>query len=993
MPTCMGKRATLVVHGRSASGTPRADTIAIVNPVGATVRSGAGDDRICGGPGPDRLIGGAGADRLEGRSGDLVLGGPGLDSFRVRGRARLDARLGEFVNGRRKALAVRTRLKPSAIAVDGRDAVSVTGSPDGRQTVLLAAGVPVPGIGDALVLAASAQGEGVLGRVISVQLLSGGRHRVSVIPAPLDAAYSRFQVAIAGRLDELQEAGPASASSLDLGSLRPKFTCTTKRPNEPEPIAVEVDLSSLRVKSDFDASIVKPYIYFSLSGQPSLSVSAKFLAGRECRARPPGKVSIPIWGTPLAMTLEPFLKVSAGGAIKVGYRADSRLFFAFQRAKGKPDVDDRVFNVKATPTIEGSARLGVSLGLALKLMLAGRVGVGGELGPQLTAEADRTVGADGAVDCTRLRAALGVALTANADVFVTDWTFTIAQGTFAERVFFEHCSQAPGGDGSGGGAGGGGDGGSPGGSPGGGESPEGDIVSPARHVGAGRGFSCGLRGDGTPACWGVTGNGQSETPPEPLSQVSVGDSHACGLRQDGKAVCWGSDYSGESEALGGEFTQVSAGDFLSCGLRPGGSVECWGDGLGGGTAPPAGPYEEVSAGGGGACAIRTDDHEATCWGPGAAAPSGSLARLSVGEYHSCGLRPNGEAVCAGDGTSGDLNAPAGHFIDIAAGTYQSCGLRPDGSLVCWGVDYASFGNPLPSGSFTELDLGDSHGCALRAEGGIACWGEDEHGATVPPAVAFLDVDGGATGTCARRAAGAVCWGRGLEGETSVPSGFYTKISTGYYHACGLRPGGSIECWGDDRYGQTDVPPGTYSDVLASDGFSCGVASVGGLLSCWGDIHEGDPELKLVPPPPGSFTQVTGGRADGGWPYVCALGSDDHVVCWGAEGRLAAPSTTEFKTISGGSDHACGLTSSDEVVCWGASAPTPLTGTFEQVSAGSSYDCGLRPGGSIECWGSGGEAPPPGKYVDVSAGFSRSCAVRDDGAIVCWRLGRSEIPAG
>jgi cysteine-rich repeat protein len=55
-----------------------------------------------------------------------------------------------------------------------------------------------------------------------------------------------------------------------------------------------------------------------------------------------------------------------------------------------------------------------------------------------------------------------------------------------------------------------------------------------------------------------------------------GDYHNCAIRNDGTAACWGWNGSGESTAPGGTFLQVAAGYFFSCGLRPDHSVECWG---------------------------------------------------------------------------------------------------------------------------------------------------------------------------------------------------------------------------------------------------------------------------------------------------------------------------------------------------------------------------------------------------------------------------------
>ena len=77
--------------------------------------------------------------------------------------------------------------------------------------------------------------------------------------------------------------------------------------------------------------------------------------------------------------------------------------------------------------------------------------------------------------------------------------------------------------------------------------------------------------------------------PQPATRwiaVDAGNLHTCGIRTNGTIACWGVNDESEASPLPGAFTSVVVGDNFSCGLRPDGTAECWGynDGR---TTPPA----------------------------------------------------------------------------------------------------------------------------------------------------------------------------------------------------------------------------------------------------------------------------------------------------------------------------------------------------------------------------------------------------------------------
>jgi alpha-tubulin suppressor-like RCC1 family protein len=60
------------------------------------------------------------------------------------------------------------------------------------------------------------------------------------------------------------------------------------------------------------------------------------------------------------------------------------------------------------------------------------------------------------------------------------------------------------------------------------------------HVSAGYEHTCGVRTDGSLACWGGNYAGQATPPAGAFAQVSAGGGHTCGIRTDGREACWGS---------------------------------------------------------------------------------------------------------------------------------------------------------------------------------------------------------------------------------------------------------------------------------------------------------------------------------------------------------------------------------------------------------------------------------------------------------------------
>jgi len=263
-----------------------------------------------------------------------------------------------------------------------------------------------------------------------------------------------------------------------------------------------------------------------------------------------------------------------------------------------------------------------------------------------------------------------------------------------------------------------------------------------QYVTAGRDHTCGLRLNGTVACWGSNEKGNLDTPPGTFTAVSAGYNHTCALDAAGEVTCWGNPSKGATVPPPGPFTSVSCGINNCCGLKgtTGTNVTCWGDDKDGKSNPYPATYTAVNAHGWRhACGI-TDSGSIHCWGQeeykGAAPtvpPSGTFESLSTGHHFSMGLKADGTPVGWGFNGYGQITPPAGaKFQQVSMGTVHSCGIKLNGELDCWGSD--SFKRlDHPPGQFIQVQASQLHSCAVNVDGLLACWGTEEFDKMVPAA--------------------------------------------------------------------------------------------------------------------------------------------------------------------------------------------------------------------------------------------------------------------
>ncbi|MBI5511833.1 MAG: hypothetical protein HY903_24015 [Deltaproteobacteria bacterium] len=267
-------------------------------------------------------------------------------------------------------------------------------------------------------------------------------------------------------------------------------------------------------------------------------------------------------------------------------------------------------------------------------------------------------------------------------------------------------------------------------------------------VAAGGRSSCGVRADGTVACWGWSSSGLNGGPAgrvwQKVRMSERWDSPSlCGLTQDFQVRCWGAGFTDQSmlERSSG-VSDVCVGGSHACVVRTGGASVC----------VPSWTFGDL-------------------YGE-SLAPSGAFTKIACGEHHTCAIVTDGSIACWGLNHLGQTVAPTtGSYVGIAARLHTTCAIRDDATLVCWGdEDARHLTSGVPAGAYKAVTVGHGFACAIRvSDDNVVCWGD---------------------------------------GAASVqPTGAYSLIDAGIYHMCGIATDHSAACWGADNYGQATVPVG------------------------------------------------------------------------------------------------------------------------------------------------------------------------------------------
>lgn len=478
---------------------------------------------------------------------------------------------------------------------------------------------------------------------------------------------------------------------------------------------------------------------------------------------------------------------------------------------------------------------------------------------------------------------------------------------------------------------------------------------------------CATRTDNTYWCWGsngysMLGDGTGTTRNAPVSiayggtiaDVSLGGAHKLVAMSDGSLKANGGNRAGQ---LGLSFVntsskstattvsgfsnviKVAAGYEHSCVLLQNGTVKCFG------------ANSQMQLGGGQRSSYLTP--------VSLALQISNVLAIATSSFHSCFLKTDGTAACAGWNQAYQLgsNALTSSIVPVAVsglsnansisagGNIHTCATLSDGTAKCWGygasgqigdgtLNSRNLATPVSLGATppttSKIATGNAHSCTALSNYTVKCWGLGSSG----------QLGNGGTSSSSSPVVVSV-----IDGSSAALKAM--DIVTGYAHSCALISDGTIKCWGLNNYGQIGIGNTTNQNTPVT---------VSGISTA---------------------IKITAGNY-----HTCAVLSNGNVQCWGqnSTGQIGNNSFTTAKTpvsvsgmsnavqVQAGSSHTCALLQNGSVTCWGS-------GLYGQLGNGSSNYYSLTPVTVTNLTG----------ITQLAAGSSsnHTCATKSDGTPYCW----------
>ncbi|HEX3040966.1 MAG TPA: hypothetical protein VHP56_02615 [Solirubrobacterales bacterium] len=266
--------------------------------------------------------------------------------------------------------------------------------------------------------------EGVLGVVTAVDDLGGLGVVVDTRPAPLRAAYAK--VGLVG--ETLADLVPGHAAKL----LESQFRCSKSKLTQGP--TFEPDLGSMTL--DVYIAPRRREFQVVLFGRPEMAFAFTARAAAQCEYV--GKAGFPVVipGTPVLIRVHPAARIATSGKFSTSFVWKPELEVGAYKRWGRPP---RALHALKTPAIEpteldGSGDASLFLGASVSLSVAGRVGLKGTAGPEVTS----SFVADGdAPACFTGVASVNYNLTAFVDFWIKRREYPLIRGSYAEHQLWE----------------------------------------------------------------------------------------------------------------------------------------------------------------------------------------------------------------------------------------------------------------------------------------------------------------------------------------------------------------------------------------------------------------------------------------------------------------------------------------------------------------------------------------------------------------------------
>ena len=288
--------------------------------------------------------------------------------------------------------------------------------------------------------------------------------------------------------------------------------------------------------------------------------------------------------------------------------------------------------------------------------------------------------------------------------------------------------------------------------------------------------------------------------------------------------------------------------------------------------------------------------------------------VSVGGYHTVGLKSDGTVVAVGNNEYGQRDVlDWTDIVAVSAGNFHTVGLKSDGTVVAVGDNQYGQCNVSKWQNIVAVYTGYSRTVGIKSDGTVVAVGDNQYGqCDVSDWTDIVAVYASAFCTVGLKSDGTVvAVGSNRYGQCDVSD--WTDIVAvskgGNFHTVGIKSDGTVVAVGDNQFGQRNVSK--WQNIVAV--YARELCTVGlkndGTVVAVGSNRYGQCDVS-------DWTDIVAVDAEN--EYTVGLKSDGTVVAVGDNkyGRCDVSDWTDIVAVSTGFFHTVGLKSDGTVVAVG-----------------------------------------------------------------------------